>query len=80
MNESAEQEVRSADLAAAATVLKSSDASLPLKSPENQVDGEPLVSPMTLGAILSLHDFIIIRIFFFVWLIIGDFFSRSFCD
>ncbi|XP_075075276.1 uncharacterized protein LOC107811247 [Nicotiana tabacum] len=49
VNESAEQEVRSADLAAAATVLKSSDASLPLKSPENQVDGEPLVSPMTLG-------------------------------
>ncbi|XP_070034141.1 uncharacterized protein [Nicotiana tomentosiformis] len=49
VNESAEQEVRSADLAATATVLKSSDASLPLKSPENQVEGEPLVSPMTLG-------------------------------
>lgn len=52
--ESAEQEVRSVDLAGA-SVLKSSDASVPLKSPENQVQGEPLVSPMTLGAILSLH-------------------------
>ncbi|KAL3367619.1 hypothetical protein AABB24_012046 [Solanum stoloniferum] len=46
--ESAEQEVRSVDLAGA-SVLKSSDASLPLKSPENQVQGEPLVSPITLG-------------------------------
>lgn len=52
--ESAEQEVRSADLSGA-SVLKSSDASLPLKSPENQVKGEPLVSPITLGALLSLH-------------------------
>ncbi|KAJ8527276.1 hypothetical protein K7X08_029753 [Anisodus acutangulus] len=48
VNESAEQEVRSADLAGASG-LKSSDASVPLKSPENQVQGEPLVSPMTLG-------------------------------
>ncbi|MCD7468038.1 hypothetical protein HAX54_005825 [Datura stramonium] len=39
--ESAEQEVRSADLAGV-SVLKSSDASVPLKSPENQVQGEPL--------------------------------------
>ncbi|CAN4101181.1 unnamed protein product [Withania somnifera] len=48
VNESADLEVRSAALAAP-TALNSSDASLPLKSPENQVQGEPFVSPMTLG-------------------------------
>lgn len=52
--ESAEQEVRSVDLAGD-SVLKSSDASVPVKSPENQVQSEPLVSPITLGSILSLH-------------------------
>ncbi|CAN4098235.1 unnamed protein product [Withania somnifera] len=48
VNESADQEVRSTDLDAP-TVLKSSDAPLPLKSPENQVQAEPFVSPITLG-------------------------------
>ncbi|MCD9639952.1 hypothetical protein HAX54_024949 [Datura stramonium] len=48
--ESAEQEVRSADLAGA-SVLKSSDAAVavPQKSMETEGANEPLVSPMTLG-------------------------------
>lgn len=46
--ESIDQEVRSDD-------LKLSDgAAIPEKLPEVQVEGEPLVSPMTLGAILAL--------------------------
>lgn len=56
--ESAEQEVRSADLAGA-SVLKSSDdaaAAAPQKSMETEGANEPLVSPMTLGMVFfSLH-------------------------
>lgn len=51
--ESRDQEVRSADLADADN-LKLSDGEVPEKLPEGQVDSEPLVSPMTLGAILVL--------------------------
>lgn len=46
--ESAEQEIRSADLDGA-SALKSPDAPVPEKSPEAPLGGEPLVSPMILG-------------------------------
>nr|GMD23557.1 uncharacterized protein LOC109182752 isoform X2 [Ipomoea batatas]GMD27820.1 uncharacterized protein LOC109182752 isoform X2 [Ipomoea batatas] len=46
--ESAEQEIRSADLDGA-SALKSPEAPVPEKSPEAPLGGEPLVSPMILG-------------------------------
>ncbi|XP_031121843.1 uncharacterized protein LOC116024943 [Ipomoea triloba] len=46
--ESAEQEIRSADLDGT-SALKSPDAPVPEKSPEAPLGGEPLVSPMILG-------------------------------
>lgn len=48
-----DQEVRSADLADADN-LKQSDVTMSEKSPAGEVEGEPFVSPMTLGAIFVL--------------------------
>lgn len=74
--ESADQEVRSTDLPAA-TLFKSSDASVPLKSTDNQVQG----SPITLGPILSLHVLLLYQnsfAYFLSFIGVLNFFAMTF--
>lgn len=81
--ESAEQEVRSADLVGA-SVLKSSDdaaatpaaAAAPQKSMETEGANEPLVSPMTLG----MFFFFLCMCFDFIEVLIFLMFSELLCD